>query len=80
MNAIELKRSFHNLIDSIENESLLMNFYELMKNRTSGKDGRLWSRLSLKEQKSLLQTLEETKNPNNVINHSEMKKKHEKWL
>jgi hypothetical protein len=80
MNAIELKRNFHDLIDKIENESLLMDFYELMKNRTSGEDGKLWSRLSVKEQKSLLQTLEETKNPNNVIIHSEMKKKHKKWL
>jgi nitrate reductase NapAB chaperone NapD len=80
MNTIELKRSFHNLIDSIENENLLMNFYELMKNRTSGKDGKLWARLSLEEQESLLQTIEETKNPDNVISHSEMKKKHKKWL
>lgn len=80
MNAKELKRSFHDLVDNIENESLLMNFYELMKNRTYGRDCKLWSRLSLKEQESLLHILEETKNPDNVISHSKMKKKHEKWL
>ncbi len=54
MNAIELKR---NLIDSIENESLLMNFYELMKNKTSTKDGKLWVRLSVEEQATLLRTI-----------------------
>ncbi|MDA3910019.1 MAG: hypothetical protein PF448_01515 [Bacteroidales bacterium] len=80
MNTIELKRNFHNLIDSIENESLLMNFYELMKNKTSTKDGKLWGRLSVKEQETLLRTVEEIEKPNHVISHSEMKKKHEKWL
>jgi len=80
MNAIELKRNFHNLIDSIENESLLMNFYELMKNKTSAKDGKLWNRLSVEEQTILLQTLEAIENPNHVISHSEMKKKHNQWL
>ncbi len=80
MNSTALKRDFHNLIDSIENETLLIGFYELMKNRTSTKDGKLWSRLSREEQESLLQTLEETKKPENVIRHSEMIKKHKKWL
>jgi hypothetical protein len=80
MNTDELKRSFHNLIDNIENESLLMGFYEVMKNRASIKDGELWERLSMEEQTSLLETLEEAKNPENVISQSVMKKKHSKWL
>jgi len=33
MNTIELKKAFHNLIDSIDNERLLFNFYDLIKNR-----------------------------------------------
>jgi hypothetical protein len=80
MNAIELKRNFHNLIDSIENESLLMSFYELMKNKTSTQDGKLWDRLSVEEQEILLRTIDTIENSNDVISHSEMKKKHKQWL
>jgi len=80
MNVIELKRSFHKLIDSFENERLLIGFYEIMKNRVSIKDEELWERLSLEEQASLLETLEETMNPENVINQTAMKRKHSKWL
>lgn len=80
MNTIELKNNFHNLIDSIENETLLMNFYELMKKRSSTKEGQLWSRLNKQEQEELLLALEESENEVNLISHEEMKKKHKKWL
>jgi len=75
MNTIELKRSFHSLIDSINNDSLLMNFYDLMKTRTSTKEGQLWNRLTEDEQEELLMTLEESENPENLISHEEMKHK-----
>lgn len=80
MSVIELKRNFHELIDSIENEGVLINFYELMKIRATSQDGYLWDKLSLMEQNELLQTLEETKYVDNLINHSEIVNKHSKWL
>ena len=80
MNTIELKRSFHSLIDSIDNDCLLMNFYDLMKTRTLTKEGQLWNRLTENEQEELLMALEESENPENLISHEEMKKKHKKWL
>ena len=80
MDTVELKQSFHNLIDSIDNENLLMNFYELFKKRISTKDGKLWGRLTRKEQDELILALEESENPENLISQEEMKKKHKKWL
>ena len=80
MNALEIKRNFHNLIDSIDNEKLLSNFYDLIKNRISSKEGQLWKRLSKEEQKELLIAFEESQEPGNLISHDEMKKKHEEWL
>ncbi len=76
MNTIELKRSFHSLIDSIDNDTLLMNFYDLMKTRISTEEGQLWNRLTKDEQEELLMTLEESENPENLITHEEMKMKH----
>ena len=80
MNAIELKQNFHQLIDSIDNEKLLINFYDLIRKRSSTKEGQLWNRLSNYEQEELLLSLEESENPENLISHDEMKKKHDKWL
>jgi hypothetical protein len=80
MNTIALKKNFHLLIDSIENENLLISFYELMKKRSSTKEGQLWNKLSQKEQDELLLSLEESENPENLIDHDEMVKKHKKWL
>ncbi|MEZ4908581.1 MAG: hypothetical protein R2771_13295 [Saprospiraceae bacterium] len=80
MSATEIKRSFHELIDSIENEGILYSFYELLKNKTSNVDGHLWNKLTVEEQNELLQTIEDSNYPENVINHSEIVKKHSKWL
>lgn len=76
MNAIEMKKNFHLLIDSIENENLLISFYELIKKRNSTQDVQLWNSLTKPEQDELLLALEESDNPDNLISHEEMLKKH----
>lgn len=80
MTTIELKNNFHHLIDSIENENLLLRFYELMKSRSISKEGKLWSRLSKEEQDELLMALAESDKEENLISHDKMMKKHKKWL
>jgi hypothetical protein len=80
MNTIELKKSFHLLIDSIDNESLLTNFYDIIRKRSSAKEGQLWEKLTNKDKEELLLALEESEDPENLISHEEMKKKHQKWL
>ena len=80
MTTMELKQNFHHLIDSIDNEKLLINFYELIKKKSSAEEGQLWNKLTDEEQKELLLSLEESKNPQNLISHEEMVNKHKKWL
>ena len=80
MTTLEIKNSFHHLIDSIDNDQLLLRFYDLMKSRTSTKDGGLWYRLTQKEQEELLSIFEESKDDDNIIGQDEMMKKHKKWL
>ncbi len=46
MNTVKIKQNFHNLIDKIDNERLLIDFYDLMKKRSSAQEGKLWNRLS----------------------------------
>jgi len=80
MNSLELKKNFHLLIDSIENEDLLASFYDLIKKRSLSKEGQLWNRLSYLEQEELISALGESENPEYLISNAEMKKKHGKWL
>ena len=77
---MELKQNFHHLIDSIDNEKLLINFYELIKKKSSAEEGQLWNKLTDEEQKELLLSLEESKSPENLTSHEEMVNKHKKWL
>jgi hypothetical protein len=80
MTTLELKNNFHHLIDSIENENLLKEFYELMLRKKASKDGRLWAMLSEDEIEELLLANEDSENQDNIISHEEMRKKYSKWL
>ncbi len=80
MDTIELKDSFHNLIDRINNDNILLNFYNLMKTRSLATEGQLINRLSKQEYEELLLSLEDSDNSKNLISQKEMKNKHEKWL
>jgi hypothetical protein len=80
MTTLELKNNFHQLIDSIDNENLLLKFYELMRNRSISKEGSLLSRLSKEEQDDLLLAFNESDKEENLIRNNEMMKKHKKWL
>ncbi|MCX6243488.1 MAG: hypothetical protein NTU98_02190 [Bacteroidetes bacterium] len=80
MTTLELKNNFHHLIDSIDNDNLLKEFYELMLRKRASKAGRIWTMLSKDEIEELLKADEECENPDNLIPHEEMKKKYSKWL
>jgi hypothetical protein len=80
MTTIELKSNFHKLIDKIDNDNLLLKFYDILSRVKETKEGTLWSRLSSLEQDELIIIEKESHNPQNLISHSEMIKKHKKWL
>ncbi len=68
------------LMPKINNENLFLEIYNALKISSSSKEGQLWNRLSVQEQNELIETLEESNNPTNLIPHSKMQKKHSKWL
>ena len=80
MNTIELKNNFHSLIESIDDENLLKNFYDLIKSKSISKPGQLWDRLNKNEQEELLTAFDESETQDNLIDFDTMKKKHQKWL
>ncbi len=80
MKTIELRNNIHNLIDKIDNNNILIRFYELLQKRVDSKDGQFWNRLTEKEQKELLLSETEANDKNNLIDSDELFEKHKKWL
>jgi hypothetical protein len=80
MNTLELKESFHTLIESIEDKNLLQRLYSQFKAEISQEEGNLWKKLSAIEQYDLLESYEESKKAENLTSYEEMKQKHQKWL
>lgn len=80
METTQLKNNFHHLIDSIDNERILAKFFGLMSKTKDSVDGQLWSRLTKEEQEELILSDIESEYPENLISHSIIQKKHNKWL
>jgi hypothetical protein len=80
MSNIEIKNSFHKLIDNIDNELILSKFYNIMEKASESEEGQLWERLSDEEKKELLLIDSEIDNEDNLIPHSKIQEKHKKWL
>jgi hypothetical protein len=80
METTQLKIDFHHLIDSIDNDRILSKFFGLMSRIKDSSDGKLWSRLTKEEQEDLLLSEIESEDPKNLISHSDIQKKHSKWL
>ena len=76
MTALEIKTNFHNLIDSIEDNELLSQFYEIMRIKRNSKDGEIWKLLSEKEREELFLSDSESNNEANLISNEEVKKKY----
>lgn len=80
MTTVELKSNFHQLIDKINNESMLIKFYEIMSTANVSHDGSLLKNLSTDEQQELIEIEKESHIIENLIDHSAMKSKYKKWL
>ena len=80
MTTIELKSNFHRLIDEINNDAVLNQFYEILMSTKDREEGMLWKALSMTEQSELLDTEADSHNEDNLISHDQMKEKNRKWL
>ncbi len=72
MNTIEIRANFHQLIDQINNEQLLIKLYHIMEQAIATADGKLWSRLSDDEQIELLRIEGEVQSDQNLIANGQM--------
>ena len=80
MKQSDIKTNFHHLIDEIDNEPLLMKFYDLLIMSRVQKEGELWNQLSKEQKNELLLAESESHYKKNLIDHETQKAKHRKWL
>lgn len=71
----QIKTNFHHLIDEIDNEKILKNFYEVMngfspKNKTVD----FWDTLTQEQKRELELAWEESEKEENLISHNEVMK------
>ena len=80
MRQSDIRKNLHLLIDEIDNDRLLMKFYDLLLKSKVQKEGDLWNQLSDEQRKELLISESESKYKENLIDHEKQKAKHKKWL
>lgn len=77
----EIKTNFHQLIDEIENERILIQFYEVLNGFSKKrKDVDFWDTLTLKQKREIELAWEESENEENLVSHKEVMKEAGKWI
>jgi len=79
MSTTELKLSLHNLIDNIENESLLKAIYVMITHKTAPSGSLKWDELPESLRQEIEEGLEQAEK-GEVIEHEKVMKKYDKWL
>jgi len=73
MKQSDIKSNFHQLIDEIDNERLLMKFYDLLIKSKIQKEGELWNQLSEEQKNEVLLSESESHYQKNLIDHETQK-------
>lgn len=77
---MKTKEAFHKLIDNIEDEGLLNDYYNLISRLSNSQEGELWNTLTPEQKEELMLSYEESKIPKNLISHEEVIGQFSKWL
>jgi hypothetical protein len=80
MTTVQLKYSFHKLIEDISNEKLLAKFYNIMSSANATQHGEFWNSLSEEQKAELIDIDLETDDEANLIKYEDMQKKYAKWF
>jgi len=80
MKQSDIRTNLHQLIDEIDNDQLLMKFYDLLWRSKNQKEGDLWDQLSDEQKDELLIAESDSQYKKNLIDHEKQKAKHRKWL
>ena len=80
MNALAIKVEMFELLAQTYDEAVLLKLYKSMKEVFETTDSDWWDELPPEQQARLQKSIEESYDPENLIDHEDMKIKHAKWL
>ena len=72
METVELKSNLHQLIDGIQNPTLLESLYEILSSIMDTKEGALWGELTDDQKQEVLDEYKESEDSENLIPHSQV--------
>ncbi len=70
MSTVDLKLNIHKLIETIQNEQLLITIYDFLKVKQSEKPGKLWDSLSEDDKREILMVFDESEDESNLVEAS----------
>ncbi len=80
MNIISLKSNLHKLIDQIESQSLLEEYYSEMKSLIKKTQNSSWDSLTEEQKKEVLLSYEESENDDNLVDNDFVMNKYKDLL
>ena len=75
-----IKHQFHDTIDRIDDENVLVHYLKAITSEIKKETPGRWDNITPEEQAEILEGYEESKDPANLISHEEVMRKYEKWL
>jgi hypothetical protein len=80
MNILAMKIEMFEILSQTYDETLLLKLYKTMKEVFETTQTDWWDDLPIEQQARLQKSIEESYDPENLIDHEVMKIKHAKWL
>ncbi|WP_020606689.1 hypothetical protein [Spirosoma spitsbergense] len=74
-----IKDQFHDLIDRVQDEAVLVRYLGAIASEIKGESADLWNDLTPKQQKDVLEAVDQTNDPSRLISHQEAIKRHAPW-
>lgn len=80
MNKTALKTHLHKLIDQIDNQNLLEEYYQELKLLIQKSQVNVWDSLTNEQKKEVLLSYEESEEDQNLIDNNSVMDKYKDWL
>jgi hypothetical protein len=80
MDVLVKKIEMFEILSQTHDETVLLKLYKMMKEVFESSQTDWWDDLPIEQQVRLKKSIEESYDPENLIDHEVMKKKHAKWL
>ena len=80
MNVAEMKIEMIGILTQTQSENKITQFYEKIQEVVDAPESDWWDDLTTEQQERLAKSIEESKNPDNWVEYSDIKKKYARWF